>query len=223
MTAMALGSATITLASLAYFDADELPAFVIEKLPLPHEDLWLGALRAHVAAAAFALPACLLLLLRIRSPRARRLHRWLGRVTAAVLLLALIPSGLYLSLYAKGGLPSTVGFVASAAIVLVALAQGVRTARAGRYAAHRRCMLHIVAQLSVAVTSRAMLFLLDAADANANLAYLFSLWLPVVGSAAAVELRLSRRGPDIDRRNHEALPAAHLAPVGDRLGGPIRA
>jgi hypothetical protein len=54
---LALGSAFITHGSLGYFRAD-LPAFVVEKLPLPWEQVWLAALRVHVVAAAFALPGC---------------------------------------------------------------------------------------------------------------------------------------------------------------------
>src|SRR4051812_2551008 len=43
------GSALIAAMSLAYFDFETLPPFVIEKLPLRFESLWLGALRIHVA------------------------------------------------------------------------------------------------------------------------------------------------------------------------------
>lgn len=77
-------------------------------------------------------------------------------MTGIVVLLALAPSGFYLSLFAKGSLAGTLGFVLSGVIVVVAMVQGIRTARAGNYAAHRRQAAHVLAQLSVAVTSRAM-------------------------------------------------------------------
>ncbi len=199
---LALGSAAITAGSLAYFDAGAAAPFVVEKLPLPHEQLWLLWLRVHVAAAAFALPACLVLASHTVLRRAPRVHRWLGRVAGAVMLLALAPSGFYLSLFAKGGLPSTLGFVLSGAIVVVATVEGVRAARAGRFADHRLWMLHVLAQLSVAVTSRAMLFAFDAADVNADVAYLVSLWLPVVASAVLVEMAAPR-----PRRRTQSTPA----------------
>jgi hypothetical protein len=125
--------------------------------------------------------------------RTPRFHRWLGRFTATLVLLALVPSGLYLSLFAKGGLPTTLGFALSGAIVGVAMVQAVRAARARRIVDHRRWALHVLAQLSVAVTSRALLYAFDAAAVDETLAYLVSLWLPVVGSFAVVEL-VSRRG-----------------------------
>jgi len=197
LSALTFGSAFITCGSLDYFRAD-LPAFFVEKLPLPWEQVWLGALRVHVVAAAFALPGCLLLLSKTMLTRAPHLHRWAGRATAAVVLAALVPSGFYLALFAKGGALSTVGFLLSGAIVAVSMAQGVRDAHARRFAAHRRCVLHVLAQLSVAVTSRAMLSGFDAIGFDPERAYLIALWLPVLASALAVEL--------ICWRNHALLP-----------------
>lgn len=194
MAALGGGALLIGWASRVYFASDELAPFVIEKLPLPHEDVWLLALKVHVVAAALALPACLLLSLK-RMLRFPRTHRWLGRVTGAVILAALVPSGLYLSLFAKGGVASTAGFALSGMIVAVATISGVARARAQDYAGHRRRMLHVLAQLSVAVTSRTLLNVLDAAGVDPDAAYLFALWAPVLASAGFVELWLVRRSP----------------------------
>lgn len=211
LVALALGSAAITAGSLVYFGEDLAP-FVLEKLPLPLEDVWMRVLQVHVVAAAFCFPACLLLSLTVVIRRAPRFHRWLGRVTGTVILLGLVPSGLYLSWFAKGGLLSTVGFMLSGAIVAVAMVLGVRAARARRFLEHRRCVLHVLAQLSVAVTSRAMLFAFDAAAFDEQLAYLVSLWAPVLGSFGLVELLLTRT------RTRTAKPTwrTHEAPVDAR-------
>ena len=209
LLALALASAFITRGSLDYFGAD-LPAFVVEKLPLPLEHVWLGALRVHVVAAALALPGCLVLLSKTVLRRAPRFHRWAGRTTAAVILMALVPSGSYLALFAKGGLPSTMGFLASGAVTAAAMAQAVRDARARRFAAHRRHALHVLAQLSVAVTSRAMIVAFDALAFDPERAYLVALWLPVAASAIAVEL-ISRRNHAIPSRASD--PAARLDPA----------
>ncbi len=195
-----IGSFVITAASVAYFNGDELPSFMVEKLPLPHEELWLFALRAHVFSAALALPICVLLMSKNLLRRASRLHRWMGRVIGMVILLALVPSGLYLSLFAKGGVPSTIGFALSGAIVFVAMVQGIRAARRHDLVAHRRAMLHVLAQLSVAVTSRTLLVLCDAVGVDAEVAYLVSLWLPVLCSVAFVE-----RIHAYQRRSHESV------------------
>jgi hypothetical protein len=217
MLGLAAGALMIGWASRVYFDSDELAPFVIEKLPLPHEELWLAALKIHVVAASFALPACLALSTR-RGLRFPRLHRWLGRATGAVVLTALVPSGLYLSLFAKGGAPSTLGFALSGVLVAAATVQGVRRARARDWAAHRRCMLHVLAQLSVAVTSRTLLNALDAVAIDPDAAYLFALWLPVVVSFGFVEV-FCRRSPGRNSHAPQALaprPDAVRAPVAER-------
>lgn len=225
MLVLALGSAAITLGSLVYF-GDELAPFVIEKLPLPHEELWTLALQVHVIAAALCLPGCLALSLNVVVRRAPRLHRWLGRLVGGAALLALVPSGFYLSLFAKGGVASTIGFIVSGAIVAVAMAQGIRTARARRFREHRRWVWHVLAQLSVAVTSRAMLFAFDALAVDETAAYLVSLWLPVIGSFALVELVSRRttqpvvawRKPDVapDRDRHRARDLRRVPDVARR-------
>lgn len=215
LVALAAGSAAITNASLAYFGEDFAP-FVLEKLPLPLEDVWMLALQVHVVAAAMCLPGCLLLSLAVVIRRAPRFHRWLGRVIGTVALLALVPSGLYLSCFAKGGLPSTAGFMLSGIIVAVAMVQGVRAARARRFVEHRSSVLHVLAQLSVAVTSRAMLFAFDAAAVDETLAYLVSLWVPVVGSFGLVELFLTRTRTRTRTRSITPAWRTHEAPVDAR-------
>lgn len=220
---LALGSAAITASSFVYFDDDEYAPFVMEKLelPLPDEARYILALQIHVIAAAFALPACLLLLSRTLMRRAPRVHRWLGRITGSVAVLALAPSGFYLALFAKGGLLGTLGFMLTGAIVVVAMVQAVRAARARRYAQHRRFVLHVLAQMAVAVISRAMLFAADAAALDHDTAYLVSLWLPVLGCAAIVEWLAGSR--HLSWRDHASLSPrrrnhrAHVEPGFGRI------
>jgi hypothetical protein len=211
LLALAAGSALIARGSVAYFDPEEIAPFVLEKLPLADEARYLLTLQVHVVAAAFALPGCLALVSTTLLRRLPRLHRWLGRLVGGAVVFALVPSGFALSLHATGGLPSTLGFVATGAITLVAMVQGVRTARARRFAEHRRWVWHVLAQLSVAVTSRALLLAFDAAAVDPERAYVISLWLPVVGSALIVEA-LTRTTPlSLPWRTH-APPAAAVEP-----------
>ncbi len=188
---MGLGSAFISAMSLVYFDFETLPPFVIEKLPLRFESLWLGALRIHVAAAALSFPLCLGLMTRALQRRASW-HRWLGRVSGVLVLFALVPSGVVLAFDAKGGPVVTAGFLLSAVIVAGAMLLGVRAARRRDLLLHARAMRHVIGQMSVAVVSRALIVGLDAIGVDPDSAYVAALWAPVLLSAAVVEL-LSRR------------------------------
>jgi hypothetical protein len=102
-------------------------------------------------------------------------------------ILLLVPSGIVLSFEAKGGAPVAVGFLLSAAVVFGGMVTGVMAARRGDLRAHSRAMRHVVLQLSVAVTSRALLILLHVAGMDPETAYVVALWVPVLGSAAVAE------------------------------------
>jgi hypothetical protein len=184
---MLAGSALITAGSLAYFDPDTLPPFVIEKLPLRFEALWLAALKLHVVCAALSLPLCVALVTRTLQRRPAW-HRWLGRIAGVIVVAGLVPSGVVLSCAAKGGVPVTIGFLVSAAIVLAAMVYGVLAARRGDVRHHGYCMRHVVGQMSVAVSSRALIVALDMAGIDPDKAYVVALWGPVLATILLVEL-----------------------------------
>jgi uncharacterized membrane protein len=219
LVVMLVGSAFITASSFAYFDFETLPAFVVEKLPVRFESLWLASLRIHVAAASFALPLCLLLT--TRSLRRRRsLHRRLGRVGGVLVLFALVPSGIVLAFDAKGGAVVAAGFLLSAAIIAWFMVRGVLAARRGDVVLHRHAMWHVVGQMSVAVTSRALLLGLDAVGVDPDFAYVVALWGPVLASAAFVEIVSLRSASSIrsvaqlmERTRREFYPLALLVRV----------
>lgn len=184
---MLAGWALITMASLAYFDFEELPPFVIEKLPVRFETLWLWSLRIHVAAAITSLPLCTVLMTRVLQ-RKPIIHRWLGRIAGSIVIFALVPSGVVLAFDAKGGAVVTAGFLLSAALVAWFSVRGIAAARRRQLTAHARAMRHVFAQMSVAVTSRALLLILDRAHVDPDRAYVYALWIPVLLSAAIAEL-----------------------------------
>jgi uncharacterized membrane protein len=181
------GWALIAASSLVYFDFGALPPFVIEKLPLRFEALYMASLRVHVVAAVVSLPLCVALMTRVLQ-RKPAWHRWLGRVAGMVILFGLVPSGVVLSFDAKGGPSVTAGFLLSAALVAWFGVRGVAAARRRDFDAHRRAMRHVFAQMTVAVTSRAMLVGLDVAGFDPEFAYTLALWIPVLASAAGAEL-----------------------------------
>jgi hypothetical protein len=204
--------------------------FIVDKGALPHRQLWLVGLGVHVVAALVAFPGCLLLLSRRLLRAAPGAHRWIGRVVGAVVLLALVPTGLGLALTARGGTAGTAGFVVTGLITFAAMVQAIVTARRRDIVGHRRAIAQVVAQLSVAVTSRALLvgvgLVADTDTAvgaalvalDPDLVYDLALWIPVVGSAvvAAIVVPRSAQGPlhQGDRREDLVLDRWPVALVG---------
>lgn len=183
----AFGMWLMLTASLSYLELGDEHPFFLEKLPLAQPRLWLGALYVHVPSALFSLPACLVLLMRRMRTRWPRFHRWLGRVTGALVLLAVVPSGMYLACFAQGGLLSTIGFWLTGLITFVAMIKSITSARARDMRAHRRFSIHVVAQLSVAVFSRFLLLAAELSEHYADWTYAAALWLPVVVCALVAE------------------------------------
>lgn len=173
--------------------------------------MYLWVLRAHVLAAALALPGCLILISGTVLKRWPRFHRWCGRIVGLDVLGALAPSGFYLAFFARGGIGGTLGFLLTGGIVVWAMSQAIRWARARRFARHRLYAFHVLGQLSVAVTSRAMLFTLESSNLNPDLAYLLSLWIPVVGTFALVQYLGSPAKP-------QPLPRTYYEPLLDPAG-----
>lgn len=72
---------------------------------------------------------------------------------------------------------------------MVAMIRSIHSARLKRYQEHRRFTLHVLGQLSVAVTSRVMLYFLNDTNLNPDFVYILSLWIPVIGTYELIELR----------------------------------
>ena len=211
---MLAGSALITASSLVYFDFSTLPPFAIEKFPVRFETLWLASLRVHVAAALLSFPLCLALMTRWLQRRVVW-HRRIGRAAGILVLFALVPTGTILAFDAKGGPLVTAGFLLSGGIIGLFMVRGVVAARRHEVLVHRRAMRHVVAQMSVAVTSRALLVGCDAAGVDPDFAYVVALWGPVLVSAAVVEILSLRRAPASattlsERPRREITPLASL-------------
>jgi hypothetical protein len=189
--------------SISYLDLGNAHPFYLEKLPLAHPKLWRAALLVHVPSALFALPACLVLLVPATSRHFPRAHRWLGRLTGMLVLGAVVPSGLYLALFAQGGLVTTLGFWLTGLLTFVAMGNAIRTARARELRAHRRFSMHVAAQLSVAVLSRLLLVGAETAGFYSEWVYIAALWVPVLGSAMVAELVTGRHAATRKGTRHE--------------------
>jgi uncharacterized membrane protein len=185
---MGVGLWLMLSASVSYWQLGDTHPFYLEKLPLARPRLWLTALYAHVPSALFSLPACLLLLVGRVRRRWPRFHRWLGRVTGGLILCVVVPSGMYLALFAQGGLPSTLGFWLTGVITFVAMFKSIERARAKDMKAHRRFSSHVVAQLTVAVLSRFLLAYAESLGLYSEWVYIAALWLPVLACALVAEL-----------------------------------
>lgn len=165
-------------------------------------DMTMPAMAYHLEARALALylhiglaPVALAVLPFQFSTRLRKtrpgLHRWLGRIYGAAVLLAGL-AGLSLALNADAGPVAGAGFGLLAVLWLGATAQAVRLAILRRVAEHRRWMIRSAALTLAAVTLRIYLPLLEM-TVGFEIGYLLVAWLSWVPNLVLAEAILMRQ------------------------------
>lgn len=156
----------------------------------------------HVLCSALTLllgPMQFVPSLRTRAPR---LHRIAGRVYLGVGVLFGGAAGLYMAFLAFGGLVSTVGFALLACLWLATGFAAFRTARARRFAEHRRWMIRNFALTFAAVTFRAHLGVCFAAGWEFEVFYPVIAWTSWVPNLLVAEAIV---------RGHRGRPALQAA------------
>lgn len=158
---------------------------------------WLVLLYIHVLAGGICLLAVLPQFSRPLLRRFPSLHRRCGIAYALCVLVLLCPTGMVLALSAKGGLLGRGGFLLLGAATFYTTWRGVAAMAiaAPDITLHRRWMVRSFAMVATALSFRVYhlgLFHLGLAE---EVNYLTSLWLSILGNAAAAEwiLRQSAR------------------------------
>lgn len=77
---------------------------------LANESLWVIMIQIHIILATISLLTGPLGIIKPIRKRSRRFHRWNGRLYVLSIVLNFIP-GIYVSFFASGGWPSTIGFL----------------------------------------------------------------------------------------------------------------
>lgn len=124
--------------------------------------------------------------------RRKSLHRVLGRVYVAGVALGGV-SGLYLSLFATGGLLARSGFFVLSLVWLATAGQGLRAILAGRVRDHRAWMLRSFALTFAAVTLRLQLGVAMALGVEFLDVYPWLGWTAWLPNLVVAELFLVRR------------------------------
>lgn len=179
--------------------------FIQQKAETARTPLWLLSLRLHVVAGSIGLLSCLPQFSRTLLRRVPSLHRTCGKIYAASVLLLLSPTGIHLALSAKGDLPGQAGFLLLGIATFFTTLRGVTTIRRREVDQHRRWMTRSFAMVATAVTFR----IYHVAFFHAGLAdetnYVASLWLSILGNAAAAEWILRR--PAVSRSLSNPIPS----------------
>lgn len=112
------------------------------------------AFYVHIVSGPVVLFTGLILLSEHVRRRHRGVHRLLGRVHVAMLLLLMLPSSVVMARHAFGGWPAGLSFLALSAATAGCAVAGIVHARRRRYDRHRRWMLRTYVLICSAVVLR---------------------------------------------------------------------
>ena len=155
------------------------------------------AFYVHIFSGPFVLFNGLILLSDSVRRNHRGLHRWLGRVQVAVLLVCLLPTSVVMARHAFGGWPAGLSFVMLSAVTAGCAIAGVVEARRRRFDRHRRWMTRTYVLVSSAVVLRlisgAVSLFEVASPESAYIIAAWSSWLIPLGVYEIAERRLAHR------------------------------
>jgi hypothetical protein len=201
----------IIVNSLPYFTEGDRMPFIGEKGALGDSPAWRIALLVHVAAGIVCLAAAVGQFFRSLLRRFPWLHRWMGRAYVWSTLLFLCPSGVYLALFAKGGLAGQTGFLLLGGLMFHSTLSGQRAILRCDTPAHIRWMIRSFAMAATALTFRVLHLAFAVLGIAYETNYLTALWLSIALNFAMAEsvirfLPITRKTRTI-KDHHETDPS----------------
>lgn len=146
--------------SLQYVPYDTDIAFLRIKQDVINIPFYKLSFFTHVYTAVLVLPACFTQFSAYIRRKLPKLHRYSGWLYAGVVILLAGPSGLYMGIYANGGLISQISFVLLASLWIGYTFTAVLKAVQGDYKTHRDFLIRSFALTLSAITLRAWKYLL---------------------------------------------------------------
>jgi uncharacterized membrane protein len=149
---------------------------------------WLVCFYLHLPFGVICLLAPILLLTKNVFPTGVKFHRLLGKAYVYTTIAIVCPTGIYLALYAKGGLITQMGFLVQAILLGLFTWLGLKAVINGNIGLHRRMMIRSYATGAVVLTFRLLHLVFFLFDVPYQDNYALSQWLGITGNALTAEL-----------------------------------
>ncbi len=202
------GWVLLVLSTLPYFDFAADSIFFAERDPISETQRWQLSFYVHDSGGIVCLGLGPLLAWNLLTRRSRQLHRLLGWIYVFTVLGWAAPTGLYLSLHARGGLAGQFGFLLTDLLWILATWVGLGRLKRGQTREHAIWMLRSYALTLSAIFFRILHLVFFYAGLGDDWNYLASIWLSLALSLLAGE----RFGQPFHRFSSRPLVASALFP-----------
>ena len=205
---LALNTGTFLMLKLIlqYTALDDQVGFLAEKQAYVHLKIWKAAFYVHVFSSILTLLAGFTQFSGEFLKKHRRMHRLLGSIYAADILLVNFPAGLIMAIYANGHLPSKLAFLILDSLWFWFTLKAILEIKRGNLAGHRDYMMRSYALTLSAITLRTWKIILVGTTSLSPLTiYMMDAWLGFVPNwlCAEVLIRANRQRLSLKRNRPE--------------------
>ena len=179
--------------AILYFTHGGEYGILPEKVAARSDGMWTACFYVHLPAGIVCLLTPWLSFARNAFPLFKSLHRFAGKIYMLVTLGVICPTGLYLALYAKGGMVTQTGFVLQGILLAWYTYRGVIMAGKGNTYDHINFMIRSYSVAAVVLTFRILHLAFFLLDLPYHDNYAISQWLGISVNLLAAELIIINR------------------------------
>jgi hypothetical protein len=174
--------------AILYFTHGGEYGILPEKIAAQQDLIWKYSFYIHLPCGVFCLLSPFFLFARRFFKGGLHIHRIIGKLYTWITLLIVCPTGIYLALYAKGGLATQIGFILQGILLALFTWQGYHAILKRNKLAHFQGMIRSYAIATVVITFRIyhILFFLSGVPYQDN--YAISQWLGLSGNLLLAEI-----------------------------------
>ncbi|WP_165823904.1 DUF2306 domain-containing protein [Pseudochryseolinea flava] len=187
-TPVAFLSVLLAHNAMLYFTHGGDYGLVIEKVVAKRDVLWHISLYVHLITGTVCLLTPLFLFAKRFFRNGIGIHQYVGKLYVWITLIFVCPTGLYLALYAKGGLVTQVGFVVQDFLVGYYSYVGYRSIRQRDKALHFENMIRSYAMVAVVLSFRLFHVIFFVLSVSYETNYAISQWLGIVFNLLFAEI-----------------------------------
>lgn len=181
-------SGLLAFNALHYYTFSPLYGILPEKVIAFKNWIWTFSFYIHMGAGVICLFVPIVLFIGEAFNLSKIWHRRLGKLYVFDTLLIIVPTGLYMAFFAKGGTSTQIGFVVQGLALALSTVLAVRYIKQGELVQHKQWMMRSYSFAFAVITFRVLHICFYELKVPYELNYQLSQWVAVLFNALVVEI-----------------------------------